>query len=87
MKSSTIGLGLSFGQNLSRNKHLLLHKKNWKKKTAMLTNTYRVRMSGEENSENVGGVGIYSMNHYRESQKSLRWLQGPEKSTLNQGVS
>ena len=32
MKSSTIGLGLSFGQNLSRNKHLLLHKKNWKKK-------------------------------------------------------
>ena len=31
MKSSTIGLGLSFGQNLSRNEHLLPHKKNLKK--------------------------------------------------------
>ena len=33
MKSSTIGLGLSFGQNLSRNEPLLLHKKIKKKKT------------------------------------------------------
>ena len=38
----------------------------------MLTNTYRVGMSGEENTENVCGVGIYSMNHCRESQKFLR---------------
>ena len=37
MKSSTIGLGLSFGQNLSGNEHLLPHKKNFKK-TAVLTN-------------------------------------------------
>ena len=72
MKSSTIGLGLSFGQNLSRNEPLLLHKKIKKKKPAMLTNTYGVRISGEENTKKFGGVGIYSMNHCRESQKFLR---------------
>ena len=72
MKSSTIGLGLSFGQNSSRNESLLLHKKIKKKKPAMLTNTYGVRISGEENTKKFGGVGIYSMNHCRESQKFLR---------------
>ena len=38
----------------------------------MLTNTYRVKISSEENTKKFGGVGIYSMNHCRESQLFLR---------------
>ena len=67
MKSSTTGLGLSFGRTPPSPQEKLK-----KKKTRSVDNTYRVRMSGEENTENVDGVGIYSMNHGRKSQKFLR---------------